>query len=505
MSRFFAYATFCVASITPFCAIAKTAIPPYTPPKISTLGDIWRSSNSEDSVPWLDQNAINPAVRVDTPLGEVNFHKEQTPPLPQPEALLTDPFGWKSWLRHRGIAVLMDTTNEFTGAITKPTPGYGLRQGSSNAGQYSLENDIDWEKLAGITGFSTHGVVVGRYGIPASRMFGDNLNPSTEIYGGGGNVVVHFVYLYGEETLAHGRVDMAAGRIPLLSDFSQSPLYCNFMNNAFCGNPKASSDNTTHSSYPDASWAARIRVRPTKSTYIQTGVYFAQAGIYNNVQYRTGFKWNGSDIHGEAIPMEAGWEPVFGPDHLPGHYKVGYAVDTAPHTDNYYDVNSQPYVLSGLQPRKLHNSWSTWVLADQMLFRHHGNHQNPAAGFTMIAGFYANSPRTQTRAQQYSIGILDSGFWKARPLDGFGINFSVVRVAKNVTDTQRLQLQNKMPLLNGSYGIQTTGEVLEAAYMIHVMRGVTFYPDFQYYFRPGAQKTLRDAAMLGFRSHIQFF
>jgi len=253
---------------------------------------------------WPDQNSVQASERVDTPLDQIHFDGSTVPPLPHPEALLTDPFGWNTALRRKGIALLMDNTNEFTGAITKPTPGYGLRQGSSNAGQYSFETDIDWEKLAGVRGFSTHTVMVGRYGIPASRMFGDNLNPSSEIYGAGGNVVVHLVYAYGEETLAHGHFDIVAGRIPFLNDFSSNPLYCTFMNNAFCGNPKAAGENTAHSSYPDGVWATRVRVRPTTHTYIQAGVYFSQAGIYGNTQYRTGFKFNGADINGESIPVE---------------------------------------------------------------------------------------------------------------------------------------------------------------------------------------------------------
>ena len=510
MSRLHLYAAACAVCFTPAIAAAEGATKapaPVTTVVQSKAGDkvtTVRVLAPITVMDWPDQNSENPSVRVNTPLTIMSCDKEQVPPLPKPEALLTNPFGWNKWLRDRGIAIMMDNTNEYTGAITKPTPGYGLRQGSSNAGQYSLENDIDWEKLAGIRGFSTHAVVVGRYGIPASRMFGDNLNPSSEIYGAGGNVVVHLVYAYGEETLGNGHFDVAAGRIPFLNDFSANPLYCNFQNNAFCGNPKASSDNTTHSSYPDAVWAARIRVRPTKSTYIQTGVYFAQAGIYNNVQYRTGFKLNGADINGEAVPVEAGWEPLVGKDHLPGHYKVGYAIDNAPHKDNYYDVNGNPYVISGLAQRTVNYSWAAWFLADQMVWRHH-TPGNPDAGLVVLGGFYANSPRTQTRAQQYEIGFVDSGFWKARPLDGIGVNFTYVRVAGSVSDTQRLQLARGMSLMNGSYGIQNYGEVLEANYRIHVMRGVTFAPDFQYYFRPGGQAALHNAAMLGFKSHIQFF
>ncbi|GBR50563.1 carbohydrate-selective porin B [Neokomagataea thailandica NBRC 106555] len=450
------------------------------------------------------ENGEGPAQRVNAPLGQVAFSKGSVPPLPQPEALLPDPFGWNTYLRSHGVAIMLDNTNEFGGALTKPTPGYGLRQGSSNAGQYSLETDIDWERLAGITGFSTHAVAVGRYGIPASRMFGDLLmNPSSEIYGSGGNVVVHLVYFYGEETMWHGRLDVAAGRMPLLSDFSANPLYCNFMNNAFCGNPKASSDNTTHSSYPDAVWSARVRVRPTQATYIQTGVYFSQAGIYGVQQYRTGFKLNGADINGEAIPVEAGWEPSFKHGTLPGHYKVGYVWDTAEHNDNYYDMNGNSFVLSGLSPRKIHGSWSAWALADQMVYHHPGG--TPNAGVTVLGGAYFNNEQTQTRAQWYGIGVLDRGFWKSRPLDAMGVNFAYVRASGRLSKTQALQLQYGEPLQNGAYGVQRFGMVLEAMYQIHVYRGITFAPDFQYFWNPGLQPNLRDAAMLGFKAHIQMF
>ncbi|GBR42523.1 carbohydrate-selective porin B [Neoasaia chiangmaiensis NBRC 101099] len=451
-----------------------------------------------------NSTGLAPSVRVATPLGQTSFAQSSVPPLPHPEALWPDPFGWNTWLRSHGIAILLDNVDEFSGALTSPTKGLGLRQGSANAGQYGLETDIDWERLAGIKGFSTHTVMVGRYGIPASRMFGDNLNPSQEIYGAGGNVAIHFVYGYGEETLWNGRFDAAAGRIPLLTDFSANPLYCNFMNNAFCGNPKAASDNTSHSSYPDSGWAARFRVRPTTDTYIQSGVYFHEKGIYGVQQMRTGFKLNGADIDGEAAPVEVGWEPLFGHDKLPGHYKLGGAVDTADHPDQYYDINGNPYILTGQKQKIHHNSWSAWALADQMLFRHHGN--GPDAGLIAIATFYNNSPVTQTRERQYNLGVLDRGFWHARPLDAWGVNFSYVQVAERVTRSQELQQSlGYTSLLNGSYFPQTNGMIVEAMYQIHVFRGVTFMPDFQYFIRPGAQQGLKDAAMLGFKSHIELF
>ncbi|GBQ67467.1 carbohydrate-selective porin B [Ameyamaea chiangmaiensis NBRC 103196] len=451
-----------------------------------------------------DQTNEYPSERVNTPLGADKFEKEAVPPLPRPEALLPDPYGWNSWLRERGVALLLDNTNEMSGMITAPTKGYGLRQGASTAGQYSIENDIDWERLAGVRGLSTHAVIVGRYGIPASRMFGDNLNPSQEIYGGGGNVVVHLVYAYAEETMAKGRFDAAAGRMSFLSDFSSNPLYCNFMNNSFCGNPKASSDNTTHASYPDANWALRLRGRPSPHTYLQVGVYFSQSqSIYGVQQYRTGFKFNGADIDGEAIPVELGWEPVFAHGTLPGHYKLGYARDTADHKDTYYDGNGNPFALTGLPARTVHGSWSAWALADQMVYHHPGG--APEAGITLIGTAYFNNEQTQTRGQQYSFGMLDRGFWGSRPQDAFGINFSYVRVSGKLTKTERLYAMQGLAIPNGSLLPQTYGAVIEAMYQIHVFRGITFAPDFQYYFNPGAQIGLRNQAMLGFKSHIELF
>jgi len=451
------------------------------------------------------QTSLEPSARVSTPLGADMFNGDAVPALPAPDALAPNMFGIGKTLRDRGIAILLDNTNEFSGAIS------GAHKGSSNAGQYALETDIDWQKLAGLRGFSTHSVVVGRYGIPASRMFGDNLNPSSEIYGSGGNVVVHLVYAYGEETVAGGRVDVAAGWIPLLNDFSASPLYCNFMNNAFCGNPKASSDNSSHSSYPDAGWAIRARVRPTQDTYIQSGIYFSQANIYQPTEgYRSGFRFDAAQISGEAFPIEIGWEPAFGPQHLPGHYKIGFAYDNNEHADDYFDVNGSARAQTGLDARQRKGASSEWVLVDQMLLRHGAGDTN---GLIALAGFYHNDPSTSTREDEYEIGLIDHGFWKARPKDGIAVAFSYTKVSGVLASTEELQQELGMPITgtggqfydDSAPGVQTHTMTIEADYQIHVMRGVTFAPDFQYFIRPNAQGNLPNAAMLGFKSHIELF
>ncbi|WP_242403384.1 hypothetical protein [Asaia platycodi] len=61
---------------------------------------------------------LAPSVRVSSPIGTYNLQNSSVPPLPHPEAIFDDPWGWNTWLRQHGVAILLDTTNEFAGAIT---------------------------------------------------------------------------------------------------------------------------------------------------------------------------------------------------------------------------------------------------------------------------------------------------------------------------------------------------------------------------------------------------
>ncbi|MBB2200122.1 carbohydrate porin [Gluconacetobacter tumulisoli] len=430
------------------------------------------------------------------------------PPLPRPESVFTDPGGITSWLTNRGISFHFDNTNEFAGAVTPPTRGaryVSYRQGASNAGQYSANLNINWEQLAGIRGFSTHVITVGRYGTTANRMFGDWLAHSSEIYGGGGNVAVHLVSAYGEETLLGGRLDFAGGRMSQMSDFAASPLFCQFMNNSMCGRPKGAADSTFYGSYPAATWAFRIKARPRPDMYIQTGVYFAENGIYMNFQHRTGFKFNGANIIGYEVPVEFQWEPKFGAHgNLPGHYKFGFTYEDVPRPDNYYNVNGQPFASAGGTAMTDPHSWQTYMMTDQKLIHYKGG--SPTAGLTFLAGFIYNDPRTAVRDFEVYGALENRGFWPARPMDSIGLAFTYTSIAPGTRDTEALLMsENKGGLPNHATGVQTNAEIIEFNYAIHVMRGVTFEPDFQYYFNPNGQHALRDAAMLGFKTYISIF
>ena len=414
--------------------------------------------------------------------------------IPQPEALVPQV---NDYLHQYGTAVLLDNVDEFLGIISGP------HKGSTNDGQYGLEWDQDWNVLAGVPGLETHAIAVGRYGAPpAANIAGDNgLNQSQEIYGAGGNVAIHLVFFYADETLAHGRVNLAAGRAPMENDFDSNPLNCNFMNNSLCGNAKGITDNPANASYPDAQWFARARVRPIAPVYVQGGIYFTEDNTYSATNgYRSGFHISSSHVDGEAFPLEAGYEPKIGPDQMPGHYKIGAMYENTNHTT--WNLPTLP-----VESRK--GGTQAWFQFDQMVYR---NGPGATDGIILIGNYNHNDERYSVRANQYNIAAIDRDFWKARPLDTIGVLFNYQTISSRLTNIQSEELAFGLPL-SGNFGNSFFGEAgkqshamnVELNYQIHVYRGVTFAPDFQYFIRPNAESSLHDAALVGFKSHIQLF
>ncbi len=130
--------------------------------------------------------------------------KDVSPPV---EHLLGDLGGIRTNLEGHGIYLLLDATTEFAGNVSG-----GVKRGSTFANQVGLEADIDWQRLAGLVGLSTHVIIVNRSGSSDSHLFGDDFLPVQEIYGSGGDVAIHLVSAYAEESLFGRRLDVAVDR-----------------------------------------------------------------------------------------------------------------------------------------------------------------------------------------------------------------------------------------------------------------------------------------------------
>lgn len=440
---------------------------------------------------------IGPSQQLSQPtaLAQSQAQKDVAPSV---EHLLGDPNGVRTNLENRGIYLLLDATTEFAGNVRG-----GTKQGATLANQVGFEADVDWQRLAGIMGLSTHTIIVNRSGSSDSHLFGDNLLPVQEIYGSGGDTAFHLVSAYAQETLLDHGLDIAAGRMNVENDFASSPLYCSFMNNGLCGDPKAlPGGDIGHSAYPDAVWAGRVRMRPTSSTYIQTGLYEVNQGLYSDQNFRSGFKFDTSQNSGVYVPVEIAYEPLLGTTRMPGHYKIGFGYDSSSTYKNFSAaLNATSDTASRIPISRRSGNTQSWVLVDQMLLR-----QGPDAidGIIVLGGFIHNDPDNSPYAEQYFIALLDRGFWRARPQDMVGLLFTYNTVSGVLGKVQAQEAELGIPFSNTATGPQTHEMVLEANYDIHVTRGVNVQPEFQYVFRPNAQTNIHDAAVFGFKAHVEF-
>jgi len=443
---------------------------------------------------FLASGVFAPALAQAPPA--VNLPPTQAIDAPAVEHVFGDWGGLNPQLEAQGINLQLDALTEFAGNVSG-----GVKQGSTFASQIGFTNDINWERLAGLTGLSTHVIIVNRSGSSDSQLFGDRLEPVQEIYGSGGDVVAHLVSAYAQETLLDKAFDFAIGRMNVENDFASSPLYCGFMTNALCGDPKAlPGGDIGHSAYPDAVWAARLKVRPTPDTYITTGVYEVNQGLYNYANFRTGFKFDTSQDSGVYLPVQLGWEPKFGADKLPGHYAIGFGYDTSSGYKDFANTLASDGV-AGFSKNLRTGNTQEWLLADQMLVR---QGSGPSDGIIALAGFIHNDPNNSAYAEEYFLGLIDKGFWSARPADAINLLFTYNTISGHLGYVQSIEQIYGLPYSNSATGVQNEETLLEANYDVHIMNGLHFQPVVQYVVQPNAQANIHDALVFGFRARVSF-
>jgi porin len=416
-------------------------------------------------------------------------------PAQEPDVLLGDIGGLRSRLVNQGVVLQLDYLAEVAGNVS------GQRRGFDYAHQIGFSADIDWGRLAGLTGFNTHFVAINRAGRNLSADYlGDRISQAQEIYGAGFNMGVHLVYFYMEQKLLDDRLNIAAGHWPVGTDFATSTLACIAIAlTPGCGHPRVLDNQRAFTNWPQSSFGGRVRGRITPDIYIQTGIWevvpFPGGG-------RSGFNWFPGGQSGVTIPVEVGWEPAFGPDRLTGHYKLGYLHDTSTYPDLFYSFAGVPLPLSitGI-PQRHQGRDTVYAVVDQMLWRH-----GPARdqGLMFFANAAYGSTNTIFNSSTAFVSLIDTGIIPSRPNDTIQIAAGWYGIANRVAQLQGLQLQLGQPTFNGVNSPQRNEYVFEASYTAHVFRGITVQPAIQYFVNPNAQTTVKDAVVFAGRLHVNF-
>jgi porin len=186
--------------------------------------------------------------------------------------------GVRDDLKRQGVELGLDYTTE---------PMWNVSGGEVRGGTYTdnigLDIRLDLHALIGLPATTLLVKVSKRDGDSVSiedvsPSEGGNLFPVQQIYGGPDGQVVKVVNVQLNTRLLDDRLDLAYGRLVANDDFLSSPLYCQFLNNAFCGSPKAVffENPFAFSAYPSAQWGLRGRYDTAdKHWTIQAAVYDA--------------------------------------------------------------------------------------------------------------------------------------------------------------------------------------------------------------------------------------
>ena len=393
------------------------------------------------------------------------------------EHLLGDWYGTRTWLEDRGIVPTLTFVTDSLG-----NPSGGKEQGFTTANNVGLDLNFDLEKLCGLEGGSFLLSMSYRFGGSLSANYIHNVFTVQQVFGG---ETFHLINLAYQQKLFDDRVELRLGRIGAGDDFLVSPYNYVFVQNGFDGNPVGIFFNSPGmTAYPNDTWGALVKVRPTARTYIMGGVYNGDPSIRDNSNHGVDFSMDG--------PLFAIAEIAYQPNSLPGdrgligNYKAGFWYDNS----RFSDFNTGEFERG---------NWGFYTLFDQVLVRfgEQGSHR----GFG-IAGSFLVSPDQSISQMPYffTAALVTRGIFPSRPVDMIGLGVVYGHFSNDLQNFQRRAQQ-----LDPNVGVQSHETVVELTYRLALLKSALYFqPDLQYVFRPGGTGRISDALVLGAQVGVNF-
>jgi porin len=392
------------------------------------------------------------------------------------EHLFGDWGGLRPKLERAGITPRLILVTNLAG-----NPTGGRSQGVTAPSSVELSLFFDLDTIVGLKGGSVFASFSHRWGDSLSADYIGNVFSTQQIFGFQTYRVIDVSY---QQKLFDDRVELRLGRFAAMDDFLVSPYNFGFMQNAFCGNPFGILLNAPGMSAYYGTWAALVKVKPTRRSYVMTGVYNGDPEIRDNKYHGVNLSLNGPLFVISEVGYQINGLP--GDNPLLGNYKLGAWYDDAKLTD----------FESGATTR---GSWGFYVLFDQVLVPLGSPGSNRGFG---VFGSVTVAP--DSRVQQlplfFTAGVSARGLFDARPRDAVGL---AVASGYFSEDLRRAQKNGQLPRPDG--GVQDYETVIELTYRFDLRKGALFIqPDLQYIIQPGGTGRLNNALVFGAQLGINF-
>ncbi len=370
-------------------------------------------------------------------------------------------YDWYDNLKEKGVAMTASYYIEFAG-----NPVGGKARGVGNAGCFTFTLGLDLEKLLHVPGlrFFTSEAYRSGYNLTARKI--DNQFEVTQLYGG---ETYRLVELYLQETLFDGRLRVKAGRLTEGNDFLQSPLYCKYLNLAFCGNPITILFNTPFFDFPFATWGGYLDFKPHESLLFKFAVYNNNIKIKENRYHGANFTFTSK----QGIYYITEWVYLLNQGSKdtgqPGNYKIGA----------YYISGKTPKFEGGNQ----HGNTGFYILLDQLLYRaKEGTTQGLTSYLSLL---FAPSNRNEFPLFVNG-GLIYKGVFSQRPQDYLTFGTAYGLYSSELRNSQRKASQS-------TQGFET---ILELSYWYQWNKRFSIAPDLQYVINPKGYGTIPNAFVI---------
>jgi len=402
--------------------------------------------------------------------------------LPQ-EHLFDDWFGLLPKAEDFGLTPTLTFVSDVAGNVSG-----GKNQGVTHADYLGLDLLFDLHKIVGLEGGSFLASMSQRSGNSLSKEHVGNVFTIQQVYGG---QTFHLIDLAYQQRLLDEQIEFRGGRIAAGDDFLVSVYNYLFMQNGFCGNPVGIFFNSPGmTAYPNSTWGALLKIRPTARTYVMGGIYNGDPEIRD-------IDHNGADMsmNGPLFAIgEVGYQLNGLPGDSPwlGDYKAGGWYD-----NNYFtDFETVGYATASSTKR---GNWGLYGMFDQVLVPFGAPGSNRGFG---TFGTVMFSPDQYVSQMPYFLagGVACRGIFASRPTDSAGIGVVYGGFSSDLRHSQERE-----QLLNPTISTQTYETVFEATYRFYFRKDALFVqPDFQYVLRPGGTGKIEDAVVLGLQVGFNF-
>jgi porin len=394
--------------------------------------------------------------------------------------------GKRDVLKQRGIDGRLQYTTE---------PMFNVSGGEKRGGTYThnigfdLMLDLDRMLSGGNTTFLLK--VSQRSGDSVSEEYvapseGGNTFTVQEIYGG---QTLKLANVQFNSLLLDDRLDIAYGRLVANDDFLRSPLYCQFVNNSFCGSPKPVflHDPFTFSAYPTAQWGGRGRYDTASGTWaLQGAVYDGDPEDKNGNPADSGNNEHGTNWdmggNGAVLVAELHYHLNRGSGtRLPGVYKIG----------GYY-MSGDFKDISRADNGMVEGNAMVWLLADQRLYREHPGIEKGLSWFGSLV--FSLEDKVNLMDHYFNTGLLYEGLFVSRPRDVTGLSFTAGWFSDELNKAR--QNEGKTP--------KDYEAAIEFNHRFDLGRGISITPDVQYIIRPAGTDDIDNALLTGAKLAIRF-